>query len=109
MTRKDAASREVGKTLSGGAGSQFRHRTADRQLLQGLAQVFLSGEYAGHTIERISDLYLLIGSRGFLLSHVDMPPHIVNCKQQTVSVSRNTAVPGSAGAAQHKAAVSWHG
>ena len=74
MTRKDAASREVGKTLSGGAGSQFRHCTSDRQLLQGLAQVFLSGEYAGHTIERIPNLDLLVGGRGFLLSHVDMPP-----------------------------------
>ncbi len=74
MTRKDAASREVDKTLSGRTGSQFRHRTADRQLFQGLAQVFLSGEYAGHTIERIPDLYLLVGGRGFLFSHVDMPP-----------------------------------
>ena len=74
MTRKDAVSREVDKTLSSRAGSQFRHRTADRQLLQGLAQVFLSGEYAGHTIERIPDLDLLVGGRGFLLSHVDMPP-----------------------------------
>ena len=109
MTRKDAASREVDKTLSGGAGSPFRHCTADRQLLQGFAKVLLSGEYAGHTIERIPDFDLLIGGRGFFLSHVDMPPHIANCKKQIVSVSRNTAVPGSAGAAQHKAAVSRHG
>ena len=74
MTRTDAASREAGKTLSGGAGSPFRHSTADRQLLQSFAQVFLSGEYAGHTIERIPDLDLLVGGRGFLLSHVDMTP-----------------------------------
>ena len=109
MAHKDAASREVNKTLSSRVSGQFRHRTTDRQLFQGPAKVFLAGEYAGHAIERIPDLYLLVGGRGFLISHIDMPPHNVIWKKQILSVDRKTAAPENAVSAYIERAVSRRG
>ncbi len=89
MTRKDAASREVSQMLGiCGAGGQLRHSAVNRQLFQCFAQVLLTSEYTGHTVDRISDLYLFIGGRRFLIAHVDIPPHIVNCKKQMISVRK---------------------
>lgn len=53
-----------GQTLLGGAGGQLRHRAAGRQLLQGLAQVLLPGEYAGHAVQRLADLNFLVRGDG---------------------------------------------
>ena len=80
MTRKDAASREemLGMVLGGSvAGRQLRHSAADRQLLQGLAQVFLAGENAGHSVQRLADLDFFVRSvdAGIgLVFHIDAPP-----------------------------------
>lgn len=60
-----------------GAGGQLRHSAADGQLLQGLAQVFLAGEHAGHAVQRLADLNLFIGSADVgvgLFFHADIPP-----------------------------------
>ena len=89
MTRKDAASREVIQMLGiCGVRGQFRHSTANCQLFQSLTQVLLTSKDTGHTVDRITDLYLFVGGRRFLIAHVDIPPHIVNCKKQMISVRK---------------------
>ena len=75
---KDAVSRRIeDKCSGGGAGGQLRHGAADGQLFQGLAQIFLAGEYAGHSVQRLADLNLLIGCADIgigLFFRVDEPP-----------------------------------
>jgi len=70
--RKDAASREATGKVSmskfsvfNRAGSQLRHSAADCQLLQGRAQVFLTGKYAGYTVNGVSNPNLFVRSRHF--------------------------------------------
>ena len=50
-------------SVLGRAGSQFRHSAADCQFFQGLAQVFLSTEYAGDAVESFPNANLFIGGR----------------------------------------------
>ena len=89
MTRKDAASREVIQMLGiCGAGGQLRHSTVNRQLFQCFAQVLLTGKYTGHTVDGIPDFYLFVRGHRFVIAHVDIPPHIVNCKKQMISVRK---------------------
>ena len=61
MPRKDAAGRREGeRLLCRRAGGRFRHCAADGKLFQSFSQVFLTGENAGHTVECVSDLNLLV-------------------------------------------------
>ena len=106
--RKDAASREemLGMVLGGSvAGRQLRHSAADRQLLQGLAQVLLAGENAGHAVQRLADLDFFVRSVDagiglvFHMTHLrPITDRCLNCKMQITSVKK-TAAPDIGGAA----------
>lgn len=92
MTRKDAVSREVVGYVLGSsvAGCQLRHSTADRQLFQCLAQVFLAGKNACYTVQRLTDLDFSIRSVDAGIGLVFHMNHYSN--RSTVCVNRNKSV-----------------
>lgn len=94
MTRKDAASREemLGMVLGGSvAGHQLRHSAADRQLLQGLAQVFLAGENAGHSVQRLTDLNFFVRSVDAGIVQAVMDKSMADQKRETAQKRRELA------------------